>query len=62
MSAVAGLAAKVMRTFTAQLEALGRLRGEGTKQVVRVEHVHVETGGQAIVGIVKGGGGGGHQK
>jgi hypothetical protein len=37
-----GLAAKVMRTFTGQLEALLRLRGQATKQVVRVEHVHVQ--------------------
>jgi len=54
----ASLAAKLMQTFTAQIEALHRLRGIGTKQLVRVEHVHVEAGGQAIVGLVKGAGGG----
>jgi len=46
------LGAKLLRTFTAQLEALARLRGQTIKQTVRVEHVHVEPGGQAIVGAV----------
>lgn len=51
----AGLAAKLMRAFTAQLETLGRLRGQTTNQVVRVEHVNVAPGGQAVVGVVAGG-------
>jgi hypothetical protein len=38
------------------LEALNRHRGRG-EQKVRVEHVHVHSGGQAIVGAVEGGGG-----
>ena len=50
------LAAKLMRTFTMQLDALGRLRGQATKQVVQVEHVNVQAGGQAVVGAVKVGG------
>jgi hypothetical protein len=37
---------KFSRTFTAQLEALGRHR-RGGKQVV--EHVHVNAGGQAVI-------------
>ncbi len=45
------LATKMQRTFTAQVEALARLRGKG-QQTVRVEHVTVEPGGQAIVGDV----------
>jgi len=45
------LAVKLQRTFTAQVEALARLRGKG-QQVVRVEHVTVHPGGQAIVGDV----------
>ena len=46
------LSAKLLRTFTAQVEALTRLRGQTIKQTVRVEHVHVEAGGQAVVGAV----------
>jgi len=49
---------KLMRTFTALMEALKRLR-MGGKQTIQVQHVHVNEGGQAIVGDVKGGGGNG---
>jgi hypothetical protein len=42
-----GLAAKLLRTFTLQTEALARLRGQTGQQTVRVEHVTVEAGGQA---------------
>lgn len=45
------MATKMQRTFTAQIEALGRMRGKG-QQTVRVEHVNVHPGGQAIVGDV----------
>jgi hypothetical protein len=38
------------------LDALNRHRGKG-QQKVTVEHVHVHSGGQAIVGAVKTGGG-----
>jgi hypothetical protein len=54
-------AAKLSRTFAAQVEALSRYRGKGQQKVV-VEHVHVHSGGQAIVGEVAAGsptGGGG---
>ena len=44
-------ATKLMRTFTNQIEALGRYRGKG-EQKMTVEHVHVYEGGQAIVGQV----------
>ena len=54
-------ATKLMRTFTAQVEALNRYRGRGQQKVV-VEHVHVNEGGQAIVGVVGEGGGGKHGK
>ncbi len=47
---------KLMRTFTAQMEALQRHRNGG-KQTISVQHVNVENGGQAIVGNIKGGGG-----
>jgi len=54
-------ATKLQRTFVAQVEALNRYRGKG-QQKVTVEHVHINKGGQAIVGAVnqKGGGGGGN--
>ena len=42
---------KLVRTFTAQVDALKRHRSKG-QQVVRVERVNVEPGGQAIVGEV----------
>ena len=50
-------ASKLSRTYAALLEALNRHRGKG-QQVVRVEHVRVQAGGQAIVGAVTQGGGG----
>ena len=46
------LAVKLMRTFTAQVEALHRYRSKG-QQKVTVEHVHVHSGGQAVVGVVE---------
>jgi hypothetical protein len=51
------LAVKLLRTFAAQTDALQRYRGKG-QQKVTVEHVHVHTGGQAIVGSVSQSGGG----
>jgi len=45
------LAAKLLRTFTCQVEVLQRYRGKG-QQKVTVEHVHVHAGGQAVVGSV----------
>jgi hypothetical protein len=48
---------KLARTFAAQVEALKRYRSRGD-QIVRVEHVTVNEGGQAIVGNVRHGGGG----
>jgi hypothetical protein len=43
--------AKLGRTFAAQVEALRKLKNGGS-QFVRVEHVHVNDGGQAIIGNV----------
>jgi hypothetical protein len=48
-------AANASRTFVELLAALDRKRGKGGQQVVRVEHVHVHSGGKAIVGNVKAG-------
>jgi hypothetical protein len=42
------LAVKLLRTYTAQVEALAKLQ-RGGAQTVRVEHVHVHAGGQAVV-------------
>lgn len=45
--------AKLLRTFGQLVEVLCVLRGKGpTRQVVTVEHVTIEPGGQAIVGAV----------
>ena len=44
-------ATKLMRTYLSQVEALRRLR-QGGSQFVRVEHVHVNEGGQAVIGNV----------
>lgn len=49
-------ATKLLRTFTALLEALNKYRGKG-HQKITVKHVTVKKGGQAIVGDVRGGGG-----
>jgi hypothetical protein len=45
-------AARLLKAFALQAEALRRRRNGG-QQYVRVEHVHVNEGGQAIIGNVK---------
>lgn len=45
------MAIKLLRTYTTQTEALAKLR-RGGEQTVRVEHVHVYPGAQAVVGNV----------
>src|SRR5262245_31080937 len=50
-----------MRTYTLQVEALARKRRKG-KQNIRVKHVHVYSGGQAVVGNVSHRGGRGYRK
>jgi hypothetical protein len=55
------LANKLSRTYAALLEALNRHRGKG-QQKVTVEHVHVHSGGQAVVGVVEPAGGGDRAK
>jgi len=54
-------AVKLLRVYTAQIEALTRYRNKA-KQTVVVKHVHVHEGGQAIVGSVSQGEGGGGQE
>jgi len=43
---------KLSRTYAVLVDALNRHRGKG-QQKVTVEHVHVHSGGQAIVGTVE---------
>jgi hypothetical protein len=52
---------KLSRSFATLLEALNRHRGKG-QQKVTVEHVHVHSGGQAVVGVVEPAGGGDRAK
>jgi hypothetical protein len=49
---MASAAARLLRTYATQVEALRRLRNGGS-QTLRVEHVHVNEGGQAVIGNVK---------
>src|SRR5450759_3694608 len=48
---LASASAKLLRAYCTQVETYRRLRGRGD-QNIRVEHVHVHEGGQAIVGLV----------
>jgi hypothetical protein len=48
---------KLSRTYAVLLDALNRHRGKGQQKVI-VEHVHVHSGGQAVVGMVATPGGG----
>jgi hypothetical protein len=54
-------AGKLSRSFATLLEALNRHRGQG-QQKMTVEHVHVHSGGQAVVGVVEPPGGGDRAK
>ena len=45
------MAAKLLKAFAGHAELLNKLK-RGGEQTVRVEHVHVHSGGQAIVGNV----------
>jgi hypothetical protein len=49
---MATAAARLARAYATQVEALRRLRNGGS-QFVRVEHVHINEGGQAIIGNVR---------
>ena len=52
VAAFGSTAARLMKAYAMQMEVLRRLRSGG-QQVVRVEHVHVNDGGQAVIGNVK---------
>jgi len=45
-------ASKLLQVYAKQMDALNRHRGKG-QQKVTVEHVHVEAGGQAVVGNIQ---------
>ena len=49
-------ATRLSRTWAALVDTLNRHRGKSGQQTVRVEHVTVNDGGQAIVGAVETGG------
>jgi hypothetical protein len=51
VATMASAAARLLRAYATQVEALRRLRNGGS-QTVRVEHVHVNEGGQALIGNV----------
>jgi pimeloyl-ACP methyl ester carboxylesterase len=52
IAAFGSAAARLLKAYAMQIEVLRRLR-HGGQQVVRVEHVHVNDGGQAVIGNVK---------
>jgi hypothetical protein len=51
VAALGSAASRLLRAYAMQVETLRRLR-RGGDQHIRVEHVHVHAGGQAIVGAV----------
>jgi hypothetical protein len=51
VAALASAAARLLKAYSVQVETLRRLR-HGGDQHVRVEHVHVNEGGQAVIGNV----------
>ncbi len=52
VAAIGSAAARVFSAYATQVEVLRRLR-HGGHQYLRVEHVHVNDGGQAVIGNVK---------
>jgi hypothetical protein len=52
IAAFGSAAARLMKAYAMQMEVLRRLR-TGGQQTVRVEHVHGNRGGQAVIGNVK---------
>jgi hypothetical protein len=61
LDVLGNLTNKFLRTYTMQVEALARKRRKG-EQNIKVKHVHVYSGGQAIVGNVSHRGGRGARK
>ena len=46
-------ATRLMRLFNEQLAAMAKMKEKTGQQKVTVEHVHVHSGGQAVVGVVE---------
>jgi hypothetical protein len=46
---MAAAASKLIRSYAIQVETLRRLRGGGS-QYMRIEHIHIESNGQAVIG------------
>lgn len=46
---MAAAGARLLRAFATQVEAMRRLRN-GSSQYMRIEHVHLESGAQAVIG------------
>jgi len=61
LDVLGNLTTKFMRTYTMQVEALTRKRRKG-QQNIKVKHVHVYAGGQAVVGAISHRGGRGYRK
>jgi hypothetical protein len=51
LTAYSNAAAKLLRAYTAQVDALRRLRGGGA-QHIRVEHVHISDEAKAVIGNI----------
>jgi hypothetical protein len=51
LAAYATAATKLLRAYTAQVDALRRLRGGGA-QNIRVEHVHINDEARAVIGTL----------
>lgn len=49
---MASAGARLLQAFAAQIEALRRVR-HGSSQYMRIEHIHLEPGAQAIIGNVE---------
>ena len=52
VTALGSTAARLLRTYSTQVETLRRLR-HGGDQHVRVEHIHINQGAQAVIGNVR---------
>lgn len=52
IAALGSAAGRLLRAYASQVEAWRRLRGGGS-QFVRVEHVHINEGGQAVIGNIR---------
>ena len=52
IAAFGSTAARLMKAYAMQMEVLRRLR-TGGHQFVRVEHIHINRGGRAVIGNVR---------